>query len=165
MTSGRDSSQRQPIWRVPEVPGGRLLHPCPLAAALLIAFNDFWLKVHHSGWVAGKLSDVGICFLLPVVLLSLWEWGVFVRTSMSGRTWRPAGRRAALVCCLIAGAYFALLQLVPEFTSFHMWWLRWLFPPLQPGVYMDVSDLVTLPMTAVSYLYLLRSNPGPSRMH
>ena len=86
------------------VPGAMLLHPWPLAAALCLVVNMMWLRPHRPGVISGKLSDFGICFLLPVVLAATCEWVLFVLGRLGLRTWVPRRRSLALACCIVTGA-------------------------------------------------------------
>lgn len=48
-----------------------LFAPLPLVAVALLAFNDRVLKVRAPGALSGKLSDVAVCFFMPLVLSAL----------------------------------------------------------------------------------------------
>ena len=63
--------------RVARAPrSGEFFAPLPLAALALTVVNDVWLKpAFHSG-LTGKLSDVGICFFMPLFLSELL--GIFL---------------------------------------------------------------------------------------
>lgn len=139
------------------VPGRALLHPLPAAACLLIACNDIWLRRHAPGFWSGKLSDVGICVLLPVLLVALWEWPAWLFARIRGRTWEPAGRTAHVGAACLAASYYAALELWPAFGLFHAWWLNHLIPwwRFRPGT-ADPTDLVALVFVPVALWHLHR---------
>ncbi len=47
---------------------GEFFAPLPLAALALTVANDIWLKPAFHSELTGKLSDVGICFFMPLFL-------------------------------------------------------------------------------------------------
>jgi hypothetical protein len=49
-------------------PGRELLEPLPLLGLGLILFNDYYLKGAWHNWLTGKLSDLGVMFLLPFLI-------------------------------------------------------------------------------------------------
>ena len=132
-------------------PGDVLLGFWPLAAGLLVLGNDLWLKIHHPGRLSGKLSDLGLCFLFPVFLLALAEWGRFVvgRGLCRGPGW-------ILTVCGVGAGYFAGLQLVPEVARLHVWALSTLFPWEGFVVTPDVGDLWSLLCVPLAAGYLSR---------
>lgn len=145
------SQSRHPI------PGELLWHPLVLSAAVVIAINTFYLKVHYPGWWSGKLSDFGLCLFLPVWLFALFEWVTFARSRIRGTPWRPrSSNRVALVCCAMAGAYFSALQLWPFWADFHVAWLSLLVSGTYFEVTPDPTDLLALPFLAPAYLLVRR---------
>ena len=50
---------------------GEFFAPLPLAFVGLMIVNDRWLKPAFHSWVTGKLSDVAICFFLPLFVSEL----------------------------------------------------------------------------------------------
>lgn len=141
-------------------PGAALLHPAPAAAFALVALNDLWLKPHHPGWLSGKLSDLGLCFLLPVFLVALWEWGAWLLCRLRGRGRWLAGRGVILGACGLAAGYFAALQLLPAAAALHVGILGALVPSVRFVVTPDPSDLLALLTTPVAWLYLIRRPSG-----
>lgn len=112
-----------------------LLSPTALASAALIVVNDAWLKRSHAGFLSGKLSDVGLSVLLPLVVLAVLEE-------------LPALRRAAhrhLLACGIALGYFVLVKCVPAATHLHVAALSALVPGVRFRAVTDPTDLVCLP--------------------
>ena len=125
---------------------------------MLILVNDLWLKPAwpHS-FVTGKLSDIGINFLLPVVLVGFAELGVW----LLGQGCRlPLGRPWILGCAGVSATYFTLLKTVPVFTGFHAELLAVLTRPFVDHFSVknvtDPTDLPTLVMTALAVVYLER---------
>lgn len=138
------------------VPGGVLLHPLPIAAALLIIVNDLWLKPLWPGFWSGKLSDVGICFLLPVALVAAAEWLVWVGVWITGRDWTLPVTGTAAVASITAAAYFALLQLSPAWVELHRHLIATVGRISPAPVTRDPTDLICLLFCAAAYFYLCR---------
>jgi len=137
-----------------------LLHPWPALAALLILFNAFYLRQHHAGFWSGKLSDVGICFLLPVLLAA--SWGLVAKLihplSPQRNLLQPAP--VALVSCCVCAAYFGALNLLPGFPRFHETLMGFLVKnPIRPT--MDVTDLPCLAFTVAAYFFIHRQLSTP----
>lgn len=140
-----------------------LLHPLPLVMLVLLLVNDHVLKVHHPGWLSGKLSDVAALALLPFVLLALADLAALTSPRL------PApGRRAVVASVLGTAALFTAMQATPLGADVYRWGLaaaQWPFhaiapvvlgepmPPLAPvRLTPDLSDLLTLPAAAVAWL-------------
>ena len=105
------------------VAGDALLHPVALASLALLIFNDHVLKFRAPGLLSGKLSDVAILVVGPLLLQGIVE--VFL--ARSGRPWGPSGR-AALVACAVTGIAFALEKtLSPATELYRVTWgaMRW----------------------------------------
>lgn len=145
------------------VPGQLLLSGWPALAAGVIAANDLWLKPHHPGLVSGKLSDLAINFLLPLLLFAGWEWLAFAVARAGGRPVRLPPSAARWAVALSAG-YFVLLQLVPAFTAVH----AGLVGLLGAGFGLDLTavntpdagDLATLVTAPLALRYLeVRARP------
>ena len=49
------------------------IHPVPLSAVILLAFNDHYLKRHHPFFLTGKLSDFAGIFFFPLFLCALFQ--------------------------------------------------------------------------------------------
>lgn len=150
-------SRTQPAMSVSEpVPGAALLHPWTLAAFGLIVFNDWVLKKHWVGWWSGKLSDFGICFLLPVVLVALIEWLQRGRSWLTRKPWRPAHVFWRIAACSLTVLYFTMLQASTAWATWHTQTLHRLFPRYHFVVSQDMTDLIALPMVLLSWQLLSR---------
>lgn len=109
-----------------------LVHPLPVAAAIVLLINDHLLK--PAAWptpaVAGKLSDLAGLFLLPVLA-----------TALTRRSW-------AGLWVIATAVGFALLKLSPGFNGAveQVWGRNTL----------DPTDLACLPVLAFSWLHLQR---------
>ena len=144
-------SRRRPI------PGDALVGPAGLGAAALIVFNDFWLKRAHPGWWSGKLSDIGLCLLMPLVLYAAIEWVAWLLASLRGRTLWP-GRAAIWLSCALSALYFSAMKLWPAFAALHASVLAWLTPGRgRLRVVCDPTDLPALVMVALAWWLLDRS--------
>jgi len=139
-----------------------LLHPWPVLAALLILFNAFYLRQHHAGFWSGKLSDVGICFLLPVLLAASWSLAAKLIHPLSPERNLLQPAPVALASCLVAAAYFSALNLLPGFPRFHETMMGVLVKnPIRPT--MDVTDLPCLAFTVAAYFFIRRNLSKPVR--
>jgi hypothetical protein len=140
-----------------EVPGARLLRGWPVLSALVIAFNDFWLKPTHPGVVSGKLSDIGLCFFFPVFLATVLEWTTWAHDALRHRAWQGAGRRSHALACALAAAYFAMIKISPAGAELHVQALSALLPSRRFRAVADPTDLLCLPLVLVAYSYLARA--------
>ena len=143
-----------------DVPGWALLHPWSWLAAAALAFNVVWLRRRHPGVVSGKLSDLAICFLLPVFLVAAAEWSFTFARLWGARVGPRVGRRGIGVACGVSVAYFALLKTWPAFTGVHRALLGVLDAPFGAGRSFrnlaDPTDLVALVMVPLSAWHLMR---------
>ena len=137
-----------------------LLHPLPLAALGLLLVNDHVLKVHASGFVSGKLSDVAVLVLLPFVLLATWELARGVLPGLS-----PVGRRLAVASVMVTMLSYVAIEIVPVASEAYRVGLgaaQWPFRALlaaaqsEPApafarvmLTSDVTDLYVLPVAIV----------------
>ncbi len=142
------------------VPGAALPRLGPAAAAALVATNDIWLRPHLPGWIGGKLSGLGVAFLLPVVLAAAGEWVSWLAARAMHRRWRPPGRPLHLGACAVTALYAAGMELVPGFGSFHEAWLEAVVPwvDFRPGT-PDPTDLLCLLAVPLACLHLERVRP------
>ena len=140
----------------PLAPGDAMLHPLALASLALLIFNDHVLKIRAPGVVSGKLSDVAILVVGPLLLQGVVE----VAAARGGRAWRPSSR-VLLATCVLTGAAFALEKSLASATRLYsLTWgaLRWPLdtaiariaghpsPAFAPvAAVTDPTDLATLP--------------------
>lgn len=121
-----------------------LFAPLPLAAVALLLVNDHLLKVRFHNAVTGKLSDVAICFSLPLFL------------SASLELISPLSARARLLAgALATTAVFALLKLSPAVDRAYCQALdaAWSWAGLRFHAVADPTDLFCLPLVAMAVLY------------
>ncbi len=126
-----------------ETPGAVLLSPLALGSIALIVANDLWLKRQHPGFVSGKLSDVGLCILLPLVIAATIEW-----TQALLR--RPLAPHATFAC-LLAATYFVLVKTYAPATHAHLALLSYLVPTHRFRAVTDPTDLLALPFMWLAY--------------
>ena len=129
-----------PAW------AGDLCHPLPLAAVLVLAVNDHWLK--GAGLLptalAGKLSDFAGLFFFPMLLVALAQGAA---TLFSLR--RAQVRRWSLPLATVATAIvFTLVKTWPAFNA--------AVGALWGPMVVDPTDLVALPMIALAWLFMKR---------
>jgi hypothetical protein len=90
----------------PAVPrSGEFFAPLPLVALALLVVNDVWLKPAFHSALTGKLSDVAVCFVLPLFISELF-----------GLLFGMAPRVRLLAGALIATAVYTAQEIVPPFT-------------------------------------------------
>lgn len=144
------------------VHGAALLSPTAALAGLLIVVNDLWLKRFHPSWLSGKLSDVGLCILLPLATVAALEWlrasYMLLTRRIRGVDAAPAPPPVALdrLGCVIAAGYFVAVKIWPWATQAHVAWLAALFPRLRFAAVTDPSDLLTLPCMLLAWRTLRR---------
>jgi len=154
-------------------PGDAMLHPVALASLAALVFNDHYLKLHAPGALSGKLSDVAILVVGPLLLQGLAE----VAAARGGRAWRPS-RRVFLSAAAVTCAAYALEKTVPAATeAYRLAWgaLRWPLDGLaawargarwpsyaRAAAVTDPSDLLALPAVAGAWWAQRgRSNDAP----
>lgn len=147
---------------VSRIPGWALGQVWPMVTIGIIAANDWILKARWPGWISGKLSDFGLCFLLPIILVSLGEWVTWLWTLSQQRRWTPPGPILSGLACGVTILYFTLLQLSPTWSVFHTAWLHSLFSNIRFVATPDPTDLLALPMVGLAWLYL---NPKSRKPH
>jgi hypothetical protein len=140
----------------PRVPGSALVSPAGLASAALIVVNDLWLKRHHPGLLSGKLSDVGLCVFLPLVVLAIMEWIDAARRHLvRGVNGAPASNVSVaqwhVLACLVAGSYFVAVKCWPTATAAHVMWVNAIAPGLRARAVSDPSDLLCLPAMVLAW--------------
>lgn len=140
-------------------PGDALLHPVALASLVVLVVNDHVLKRHCPGWASGKLSDVAILVVGPLLLQGCAElWA-----ARGGRAWRPSTRVFAVATAVTCVAY-ALEKTIPAATEvYRLVWggLRWPLDGVaawaqgrawptyaRAAAVTDPTDLVALPAVA-----------------
>lgn len=118
--------------------------PIPLAFVLLMLVNDCVLKRTWPGLVSGKLSDVALCFFLPLygsAILSL------ARLPLRGRL---------LASCAFVAALFTSIKTSREASDVYCAALTCLGRWINVGGFVntvDYTDLVALPMIGLAYRF------------
>jgi len=119
--------------------------PLPAAAVGLMVLNDRVLKPRFHNAVTGKLSDIAICFFLPLFTSALL--GVV----------RPGHPRArVLVGAAIAAFVFAALEIWEPFQQAFLVGLRRVGAPLGLRHFVftsDPSDLLALLVVPLAVAY------------
>jgi|GEM_PF-1521419 len=136
------------------VPGTLLLHLWPVLAAILIVFNDFILKPFWPGKLSGKLSDFGLCFLLPIFIVAVGQWVAWLVAMLFRREWTFSGKWLNGVACCLTLIYFSGLQLSQDFIRFHIWLLGKLIKSHKIVVTPDPTDLWALLMLPLAWMYI-----------
>jgi hypothetical protein len=128
--------------------------PLPLLAVVLMVVNDRFLKPWLHNALTGKLSDLAICFFLPLFVSALM--GIF---------WRSHPRARVLAGAGIAAFVFAAQEMWIGFQDLLLGALRVVGGPLGLRHFVltsDTSDLWALLMVPVAAAYgfsRLKSRP------
>jgi hypothetical protein len=125
----------------------------PLAAVALFALNNFLLKRAWPGLVTGKLSDVLVCFFLPLFVSALLE-----RVTR----WGPAARVAAGLA-LTATIFIAVKTSAAASRGLDQGIATLLLPlgvRTAPN-HVDPTDLCALPMLALAWVHARRATEAP----
>ena len=147
------------------VRGDGLLHPAALGAIAVLVLNDHVLKAAWPGMVTGKLSDFAGLLFFPIFLQAAWEIGARPIS-------RLADKRAALAAIVVTGVMFGAIKSMPAAAQIYsvtlgfMQWLAGLPARLVTGgpagephavsVVVDPTDLIALPILAVSWYVMSR---------
>ena len=126
--------------------------PWPLCAVAVMVVNDRWLKALFHNWVTGKLSDVAICFFLPLFT-----------SALLGLVWQRHPRARILVGAAVAMAVFVGQESWPAFQVWFLSTLRVVGRPLGLARFQltsDPTDLLALLMVPVAVWYGLRRVRG-----
>src|SRR5262245_14763405 len=123
----------------------------PLMAVALFALNNGVLKHAWPGWITGKLSDVLVCFFLPLFVSALLE-----RLTRLGAATRVAAGIALTAAIFIAVKTSATASSVLDRDIGLL--LRPFGIRAAPNR-VDVTDLCALPMLGLAWLYARRKTP------
>jgi len=122
-------------------PFHEFIAPAPLVAVAVMALNDHWLKAAFHNALTGKLSDLAICFFLPLYVAALL--GVVV----------PGWVRGRLVAgAVIATAAFVGLELSDAAGALYLRFGAWLGAG-GGRLTRDATDLLALVMVPVAVAY------------
>ena len=117
-----------------------LTHPIVLAALLLTAVNDHYLKYQFHNFLTGKISDFSGLFFFPLFLFALIE---FVKSPQSLHT--QIKKMQLIISIIITDALFVLFKYT---------FLRdYLVEILNIRIVPDVTDLVAMSMNWVTYFF------------
>lgn len=125
---------------------GEFFAPLPLLALVLLVVNDTVLKPKLHSELTGKLSDIAVCFLMPLFVSELLGLALAMRPSL----------RLGLGATITATLY-TLLEVWPPFTRFVLELLSGIGPWLgieRPfRMTSDVTDLYCLALIPLAVLY------------
>ena len=125
---------------------GEFFAPLPLAALALTVVNDVWLKRAFHSELTGKLSDIGICFFMPLFVAELL--GIVFGTTARLRLW---------VGAIVTAVLYIGQEVVPPFTRFALAVLRTVGPRLgihgHFGLTSDWTDLFCLVLIPLAVVY------------
>jgi len=125
---------------------GEFFSPLPIAALAPMVVNDVWLKPALHSELTGKLSDIGLCFFMPLFLSEVL--GILFGVGVRARLWAGA---------LITAAVYTAQEVVPPFTRFALTVLRAIGPRMGiHGVFeltSDWTDLLCLVLVPAAVWY------------
>ncbi|HEU4406498.1 MAG TPA: hypothetical protein VFS43_14630 [Polyangiaceae bacterium] len=145
--------------------------PLPLGAVALMAVNDRWLKpAYHNAWT-GKLSDVAICFFLPLYVAALVALAGRAAARLRAAAFAPMGpARAAFspaaalwLGALATAAVFVPIKLSPAAAEHFCAALAVVGRPLglaRLRCVADPTDLLALPFVGLALAYGRRRGEG-----
>ena len=124
------------------------VHPIPLAAVIVMALNDHWLKYSFGNWVTGKLSDFCGLFYFPIFLLALaalvdevFEWRRF-----------KLGPFSTVVAIGFSDLLLILVKLSPRMAeTVEIFFNQYLF---RIQLVQDPTDLLALLINPLTFFYL-----------
>lgn len=126
--------------------GREFFAPLPILAVAALAFNDHVLKRRAPGWLSGKLSDLALCFFLPLFV-----------SALIGLAWPRAPRARLVAGALITALAFTLLELSDTAGAWFCAGLDRLAPFLPAGarcaLTRDLTDLACLLVVPLAYAY------------
>jgi hypothetical protein len=132
--------------------------PLPLAAVGLMVLNDRVLKRWLANAVSGKLSDIAICFFLPLFT-----------SAVLGLLWRRHPRARVLVGAAITTFVYTAQEIWPWFRELFLAANRAVGAPLGLHGFAlteDATDLLTLLMVPLAVAYgwrrLRQAGPVPT---
>jgi hypothetical protein len=127
----------------------------PLMTVAVFALNNGVLKRAFPGFVTGKLSDLLICFFLPLFVSAL-----LARVSLL-----ETGPRVAAGIALTAASFLAVKTSVAasHLLDRDIAWLLQPFGLRSAPNRVDVTDLCALPMLALAWLHARRSTLASRR--
>ncbi len=135
------------MLREPRSPrSGEFFAPLPLLALALLVVNDTWLKPRFHDFWTGKLSDVALCFLMPLFISELL--GLVLALAP----------RVRLACgAVLTAASFSALELSAWLSQHTVALLDRAGPYLGLGsgfaMTNDRTDLLCVPLVAAAYVY------------
>jgi hypothetical protein len=140
--------------RRPDPRWGELFGPLPIAVLALWVVNDVYLKPAFHNFATGKLSDVAVCFVMPLFV-----------SELLGLTLGLAPKRRLAAGAATTALLFTALEVVPAASALAVGLLRSLGPYLGLGrsfaMTSDWTDLACVPMVLLAYLYGLDSLTRP----
>lgn len=123
------------------------VHPIPLMAVALMAFNDHYLKWHFPSWWTGKLSDFAGIFFFPLFICA------FINTVKYYLGCRSAWitRKQLLLAIVLTDVIFAGIKLNQSLANLYVAFVS-LFG-IRAMVAPDLTDLLALGMNIFTWKF------------
>lgn len=119
----------------------------PLIAVVVFGLNNFWWKWAYPGWVVGKLSDVCMCFFLPLYL----AW-VLCEVFASSAPLKKRVRWGAWITVAALASVKATVRGSDALNAGVLWLTSGTPLHFAPNL-ADATDLLALPMVLVAVAY------------
>jgi hypothetical protein len=127
------------------LPIGEAMHPVALLALAVMIINDWVLKPRLGpSALTGKLSDIGGLIAAPVLLTALI--GLVLRVARAADPYLT--QRRLVLAIAATGAVFAAIKLSERAAG---WFVAAISVVRPAEVYLDPTDLLCLPVLAISY--------------
>ena len=136
-----------------------LVHPLPMTAVVVLAFNDHYLKSHYPSFFTGKLSDFAGLFFFPLVLCALLN---LAKTSLD-RKLHWINKDQLLLSIIATDLIFIAVKFVPAVTALYLNFSSAIGFPSK--VTPDATDLMAFSVNALTWKYAvnqIKKNGEPS---
>ncbi|AZZ37968.1 hypothetical protein CIK05_14535 [Bdellovibrio sp. qaytius] len=125
------------------------IHPVPLAAVVLTAVNDHFLKYQYPGLITGKLSDFTGLFYFP-----LFVCAIVVLVVRLYRKDYVFNRRLLITALVATDVVFCLFKLNSALKSLFVDWFS--HQVFTIAVASDATDLIALSASVACYYFASR---------
>lgn len=136
---------------------GYFVHPLPLAAVLLTAINDHYLKYAYPSFLTGKISDFAGVFFFPIFICALFN----LAPNLFSAKPHWITLRQGVIAIMATDLIFVSVKMVPAVTHSYIEILGAIGYPSR--VTRDPGDLAALVMNVATFYYIrAQVRRGPS---
>ncbi|TAA42586.1 hypothetical protein [Corallincola spongiicola] len=133
------SKEQLSRWHCPEFYNGWVF-----SSIALFGLNNFYLKAAYGNWLTGKLSDLLVCFFLPLFICAVLQW------------FHVHFKLRIVIGLFVTGAVLSLVKLNTDASELLKTSLTLIGQPLGLGAssnQVDPTDLIALPVLGVTYWF------------